>query len=231
MQLAFRTSAKETIASYLQRLVYRTRYYRFYFLPPLYIALIAFLIRNRDWWIPATIALFVLGTNFFPAFQYHYLAGIVCLFVLISVRGLASLPEPVARALVFLCVAQFVYLFATDSISQTNPARRVAVRQAIDQTKGKLLVFVRYSPGHVFQDEWVYNEADIDASRVVWARDLGEPENEKLRRYYPDRTVMLLEPDERPPALEPYVVETPPPRDKPEPRKDQKPQLILEQVR
>jgi hypothetical protein len=229
MQLAFRSSAKETFGSYLQRLIYRTRYYRFYFFPPLYVALFAFLLKKRDWWILATIGLFALGTNFFPAFQYHYLAGIVCLFVLISVRGLAALPEPAARALVFLCVAQFIYLFATDSISQANPQRRILVREAIEQTKGKLLVFVRYGPGHVFQDEWVYNEADIDASRVVWARDLGEPENEKLRRYYPDRTVMLLEPDVRPPELEPYVMEAPPPP--PESKKDSKPQLSLEQVR
>ncbi len=49
-------------------------------------------------------------------------------------------------------------------------------------------------------EEWVYNGADIDASRVVWARDLGA-ENKKLLRYYPDRTAWLLEPDSRPPRL------------------------------
>ena len=65
--------------------------------------------------------------------------------------------------------------------------------------RGKLLVVVRYWPQHIFQDEWVYNRADIDGARVVWARDLGAAENEKLRRYYPDRSVWLLEPDARPP--------------------------------
>jgi hypothetical protein len=44
---------------------------------------------------------------------------------------------------------------------------------------------------------------------VVWARDLGAPENEKLRRYYPDRTVWLLEPDAKPPRLTRYPEETP----------------------
>jgi hypothetical protein len=68
---------------------------------------------------------------------------------------------------------------------------------------------VRYWPQHIFQDEWVYNEADIDAARVVWARDLGAAENQKLQHYYPDRTVWLLEPDARTPALSPYRAELP----------------------
>ncbi|HLK21292.1 MAG TPA: hypothetical protein VKT81_20215, partial [Bryobacteraceae bacterium] len=64
--------------------------------------------------------------------------------------------------------------------------------------------FVRYSPRHMFQDEWVYNAADIDGSRVVWARDLGAEENEKLLRYYPGRTALLLESDLQRPQLSPY---------------------------
>ena len=70
--------------------------------------------------------------------------------------------------------------------------------------RGEVLVFVRYWPQHIFQDEWVYNEADIDGARVVWARDLGDAENRKLRQYYPKRSVWLLEPDARPPKLAPY---------------------------
>ncbi len=73
------------------------------------------------------------------------------------------------------------------------------------QIPGKNLVFVRYWPQHIFQEEWVYNEADISGARVIWARDLGQEENEKLLSYYPDRTAWLLEPDFRPPRLTPYV--------------------------
>jgi hypothetical protein len=50
----------------------------------------------------------------------------------------------------------------------------------------------------------VWNDADIDTARIVWARDLGPSENEKLRAYYPDRTALLLEPDDRRPTLSPY---------------------------
>jgi hypothetical protein len=244
MQLAFRTSERETVGSYVQRLVYRTRYYRFYFYAPLYVALIAFLVMIRRWWevwIVGTVVLFALGTNFFPAFQYHYLAAIACLFVLMSVRGLEALPAPVAHGVLYLCVAQFVLWYGahlvdfapliryetSDAINHANPERRIEVAREVGEIPGKLLIFVRYWPGHVFQDEWVYNAADIDAARVVWARDLGEPEDEKLRRYYPDRTVLLLEPDARPPQLTPYVPEEPEKKEAPK----KPPQLILEQVR
>jgi hypothetical protein len=71
------------------------------------------------------------------------------------------------------------------------------VRDRLAQAAGKQLVFVRYWPQHRFQ-EWVQNAADIDRAPVVWALDRGAAENEKLRHYYPDRTVWLLEPDAHP---------------------------------
>jgi hypothetical protein len=52
--------------------------------------------------------------------------------------------------------------------------------------------------------EWVQNAADIDRARIVWASDLGDADNEKLERYYPDRTAWLVEPDAHPPRLTPY---------------------------
>jgi hypothetical protein len=66
------------------------------------------------------------------------------------------------------------------------------------------LVLVRYYPDHDPLGEWVYNDADIDNSKVVWARDMGPTQNEELLRYYNDRHVWLLEADEVPPKLEPY---------------------------
>ena len=91
-----------------------------------------------------------------------------------------------------------------DAINHRTPERRILVSKQLAGATGKQLVFVRYYPQHIFQDEWVYNDADIDAARVVWARDLSPEQNTKLRQYYPDRTAWLLEPDFRPPRLTRY---------------------------
>lgn len=236
MQLAFRGSAVETLGSYLLRLEYRVRYYRFFFLIPLYLALLVFLAGVRQYrsaWIVLTAVIFALGVNFFPAFQFHYVAAIACLFLLMAVTGLSQLSRSpqgafAARLLVFLCAAHFLFWYGIhlsddslisqslrryetwNSINHQNPERRIAVRAQLAQAPGRHLVFVRYSPRHIFQDEWVYNAADIDGSRVVWARDLGSEENEKLRRYFPGRTVWLLETDFPQPKLAPYVSAPPP---------------------
>jgi hypothetical protein len=250
---------RDTFASYFSRLFYRIRYYRFYFYAPLYLALVAFAVSLRGYrWIcvPLACLLFALGTNFFPAFQFHYLAAVVCLFVLMSVRGLQSLtrlrygPEA-ARFLMFLCAAQFAFWYTPhllegsgfpldvlrfdvwSSLNHGNPERRIQVNRQLEAMSGKLIVMVRYWPQHQFQDEWVYNGADIDSQRVIWARDLGDVENEKLRLRYPDRKLLLLEPDARPRSLSPYEPAAPPPAEpgqkKDEPKKH--PLIELEQVR
>ncbi|PYX07285.1 MAG: hypothetical protein DMG88_15215 [Acidobacteria bacterium] len=72
------------------------------------------------------------------------------------------------------------------------------------------LVIVRYQPSHDAPGgEWVYNDANIDNSNVVWARDIGEDQNQELIKYFRNRRVWLLEADKRPPKLIPYLPERP----------------------
>jgi 4-amino-4-deoxy-L-arabinose transferase-like glycosyltransferase len=225
----------DTPSRFLLRLEYRVRYYRFFFLPPLYIALIAFLFSLRDrrlLWIAITLLIFAVGTNLFPYLLVHYLAAVTCLFVLASVAGLQQISRlrirninvgaEIVRVLVLLCFAEFavwygLHLFESpavypilryetwDSIGYADD-RRALVDKQLAVIPGQLLVFVRYSRHHVYQDEWVWNSADIDSSRIVYARDLGPDDDKKLIRYYPHRKVLLLEPDDSPPKLSAFPV-------------------------
>lgn len=232
----------DTVPAYLRRLVERARFYRFFFITPLYVAIVAFLFtwREDDFvWICITLAIFALGTNVYPYFFSHYLSALTCLFVLVSLRGLQKLGPIAGRWLLFICVAQFglwytvhmigdpsLWQFETwDAINYGDPGGRIGVNRELAGLAGKQLVFVRYGPQHTFK-EWVYNAAEIDAAKVVWARDLGPAEDEKLRRYYPDRTAWLIEPDARPIHLEPYA---PPPPELPPPNPS-RPHLKLEEV-
>jgi hypothetical protein len=70
---------------------------------------------------------------------------------------------------------------------------------------GMHVVFVRYSPEHNVEVEWVYNTADIDRQRLIWARDLGDELNGQLIRYYPGRHFWILDADADPPRMSLYV--------------------------
>ena len=45
---------------------------------------------------------------------------------------------------------------------------------------------MRYGPHHVSHDEWVYNGADIDGAKVVWARDMDTRGNRELLDFQSD---------------------------------------------
>ncbi|MFP5206550.1 MAG: hypothetical protein ACLGSH_14435 [Acidobacteriota bacterium] len=83
-------------------------------------------------------------------------------------------------------------------------AERASIEHRLDRLPGGQLVLVHYSAKHNPFDEWVYNSADIDQSKVVWARDMDPAENEDLMKYYRNRTVWLVEPDAIPARIVPY---------------------------
>ena len=85
-----------------------------------------------------------------------------------------------------------------------NSFGRAATLFQLEQLPGNQLVIVRYRPDHNAFAEWVYNDAEIDNSKVVWARDMDPEQNEQLIQYFKDRSVWLLEADEKPPRLLPY---------------------------
>lgn len=269
VQSSVHGAATDTFRSFFDRLAGRVRFYRFFILAPLYLALPAFvgaLRKARFRWVATTILLFAIGTNFYPYFYPHYVAALTCLLVLISVVALERLSRvtirehatglQAAQVIIFLCLAHFTFWYGLhlfgkedfavaawrfepwDTINYGDPEGRIAIHDRLAAMNGEQLVFVRYAPKHTLQ-EWVYNDADIDRSRIVWARDLGPEENETLRRYYPNRAAWLLAVDARPLQLIPYAEpkkEAPPVAPQPESParpapKTSHPQLKFEEVR
>jgi hypothetical protein len=81
---------------------------------------------------------------------------------------------------------------------------RARVQAALENLPGPQLVLVRYSDIHNPLDEWVYNAADIDDAKVVWAREMDIPDNRELIGYFRDRTVWLVQPDSIPAIVSPW---------------------------
>jgi len=90
---------------------------------------------------------------------------------------------------------------------------RARIASDLESRSGLQLAIVRYLPDHVVP-EWVYNAADIDKSKVVWAREMDPTSNRQLVRHYKDRTAWLIEPDANPPRISPYPTNPVVPDDK-----------------
>jgi hypothetical protein len=226
----------ETLATYLGRLAGRIKFLRFFFYPPLYVALlfvVPALRKPRFAWAASCILVFALGTNIYPYYYPHYVAAATCLFVLFSVAGLERLARlrirvfPVGgaamRLIALLCLAQFTFwyglhLFGNDDVFIATGPYESWDYINFGDSEGRRAVDSKLAAAQGWQlvfvrysprhllREWVHNEADIDNSRVVWALDLGPEEDAQLMRYYPQRTAWLIEPDAHPPRLVPFPV-------------------------
>jgi hypothetical protein len=219
-------AAHDEAGDFATRWATRLRFYRFFLLAPLYLALPFFLLRLRErryLWLVATVLLFTLGTTFYPYFFPQYVAATACLLLLAAIAGMERLsritPEG-ARMLLYIAGAHFLFFYGLhamasdrvfvslrpfeswDYVNFGDPEERLAIDHRLADIPGKKLVFVRYESVHRFH-EWLHNAADIDRSPVVMALD-RMTDNANLRQYYPDRSVWLLEPDARPVRLTPY---------------------------
>jgi len=81
---------------------------------------------------------------------------------------------------------------------------RAKIEARLEQLPAGQLAIVRYGKDHNPLDEWVYNHADINDSKVVWAREMDAADNLELIRYYQNRQVWLVEPDAIPARISPY---------------------------
>jgi hypothetical protein len=89
--------------------------------------------------------------------------------------------------------------------TEPHGAARASIQRWLSARSRKQLVIVHYAPDHSPNQEWVYNGADIDGSKVVWAREMDTASDARLLDYFKDREVWLLQADIVPQHVLHYV--------------------------
>jgi hypothetical protein len=195
-------------------------------LPPLFLLPLA--LRDRRMRLLVLCLVVFLGGMLIEIFMVpHYLAPFTAVVYALALQSMRHLwqwrpgGQNVGAALMRFCVILCLVMAGLRLFDQPLhlPANRngsdwcgpdhfgverAGIEQKLDGLPGKQLALVRYAPGHDVMDEWVYNSADIGASKVVWAREMDAASDLQLMRYYQDRKVWLVEPDRMPAAITPY---------------------------
>ena len=148
----------------------------------------------------------------------HYAAPVAAVLILLLVQSLRQLRlwrwkgravgESASRFALGLWAFAAVVHFAAVA---TMPLPRFSLDRAhllrqLNAGMDRHLVIVRYRPKHNAECEWVYNEADIDSAKVVWAREMSPARDQRLIDAFKDRRAWLLEADEKPARLSPYLM-------------------------
>ncbi|MGA3134627.1 MAG: hypothetical protein ABSC88_01400 [Terracidiphilus sp.] len=203
----------------------------FALLPPL-IMLPRVLLDRRIRFLVLCVPIWIAGIVICITFVPHYLAPYTAAAYAIGLQSMRHLrfwkPEgrPAGKALVrltvTLCILMAGLRLSAEPLHLTprpfplggwlcwwwGPgnfgAERARIEAELEQLPGKQLIIVRYSPQHEPWDEWVYNAADIDGSKVIWAREMDAANNVELMRYYKDRRVWLVQPDSQSEEVSPY---------------------------
>ncbi|HXS77631.1 MAG TPA: hypothetical protein VN753_15730 [Terracidiphilus sp.] len=162
----------------------------------------------------------------------HYVAPFTAAFYAVGLQAMRHLYQctpggkPVGRAMTHWVIAICVFMtvlrpfnkqlgcaipekpVSTWIVSWFGPdhfvTQRSLVEQQLDQNPGGQLAIVRYSPEHDPLDEWVYNAADIDGSRIIWARAMDPASDLELIRHYGQRKAWLIQPDSSSEEIAPY---------------------------
>jgi hypothetical protein len=123
----------------------------------------------------------------------------------VRVRLVPLLPAAMALVLVLRIGAATAGLPYTQKLNFQSWCCRVEgnlnkarIAATLRQIPGDHLVFVKTKTDELNLFQWIYNEAEIDHSRIVWARDLGADRNQQLQAYFAARQVWLADPNVEP---------------------------------
>jgi hypothetical protein len=83
------------------------------------------------------------------------------------------------------------------SIDYHVRAEQATASAQLAHQPGRQLVLVRYGPHHDLYEELVYNGANLDNAKLIWARSLGPQQDRQLAERFPGRTIWLAEEDGR----------------------------------
>jgi hypothetical protein len=196
----------------------------FYLGPLLTVPLLVFphLVRDRKMRLPLLICAALVAALAVETWNRpDYFSPATCALYLVLVQGMrhfwhwAPAGRPLGRALVraipvLACAIILLRITAAAVHVQIETPwprgnlERARILRQLQHLPGQQLVIVNYSPSHNFYHEWVYNDADIDAAKVLWARDLGDVENQELLSYFKYRRVWRVNADDSPAQLQPY---------------------------
>ncbi|MFO0954239.1 MAG: hypothetical protein U0835_24395 [Isosphaeraceae bacterium] len=184
-------------------------------LPALLIPAVLVRRRPRAWFAAGLIGACVGVHGLTMGVHPHYVAPAAGAFVYLVVEGLRLLGTyrfagiRVGRMLVVLTLLMVVVKLglvchARATAPESWEEVRAGIEQSLRDQEGSHLVVVRYAADHDVHAEWVYNAADIDKSRVVWAREMDPASMRRLLGYFKERRVWLVEPDQTHPSIRPY---------------------------
>ncbi len=192
----------------------------FFLWPELCVPLLAlpWILRDRRIrFLVVAVAFSFFGFLFVPWTQAHYAAPLTAALFALVVQGIRHLRQwqhggrPVgfglSRIVVLFAVLLAPFHPHAQAIGNPKPAGieyRAEFETELEKLPGKHLVIVRYSPLHPVLQEWVYNHADVDGAKIVWAREIPGKELKPLLDFFRGRQVWLVEPDLTPPRLSRY---------------------------
>lgn len=202
------------------------RYAWFYFGPITWIPLIALpwmVVERRIRLLLVVTGITVLALEVETWSHPHYAAMLTCALLAIVLQCMRHLQFwrwrtwRIGRGIVWAVVLGCVVVDAawvSAMVVHVNDLRLyqaggqecAGIEKKLEKTAGDHLVFVVYPRSHPVFREWVYNRADLEHAKVIWARDLGDNSDQQLIDQFAGRHLWIVDPDRIPVELVPYSV-------------------------